>query len=147
MSSMQLLLGFIAGATIVIGLPGAPASAVAVESANPSGEEFHKPRHGGYFGDADDVYHYEVLVLGDEMRLYVNDDFNRPLNALGLNGKWKLSPDSSSPISGDFSPAPDGAYLAAVLPKISADSIHVEVSVQKGKLWAPLEFYIPLNSN
>lgn len=133
---------------LIAAMHAAPARAassntVIAQAAAPVGEEFHKPRHGGYFGDADDVYHYEVLLSGGQLLLYVNDDYNRPLNVQNLQGKWKLDPDSGNPASGTFAPAPDGAYLVADLPKTAADPVHVEVAVQKGKLWAPLEFYIP----
>jgi len=40
--------------------------------AEPATEHEHGPRHGGYFGDADDLYHYElVLESSDQLALYV----------------------------------------------------------------------------
>ena len=108
-------------------------------------EAEHRPRHGGYFGDADDLYHYEVVLQPDGRRLilYVNDDHNRPLDVRALRGKWTLNPDEPSAPSGAFAPSPDGAYFAASLPDVTADPVHVEVSVLKGRIWAPMEFYLP----
>lgn len=106
--------------------------------------EYHKPRHGGFFGDADDIYHYEVLLNEkQQLVLYVNDAWNRPLNVRGLTGRWKLDPDENRPQQGEFSASSDGAYFIADLPPTQTDPIHVEVSVRKGQLWAPMEFYIP----
>lgn len=113
-------------------------------SADITAAEYHKPRHGGLFGDADDVYHYEVL-LNDKQQLvlYVNDAWNRPLNVRDLAGRFRLDPDSKKPKEGSFSASPDGAYLIGNLPPTQSDPVHVEVSVRKGQIWAPMEFYIP----
>ena len=109
-----------------------------------SEEDVHKPRHGGYFGDADDLYHYEVLVdAARRLILYVNDDHNRPLDVRPLQGKWTLNPDDPAPVTGAFTPSPDGAYFVSELPPITADPIHVAVAVLKGRLWATMEFYLP----
>lgn len=48
---------------------GQPLGAVDSRSTHQSSdkeaeEDVHQPRHGGYFGDADDLYHYEVLLRG-----------------------------------------------------------------------------------
>ncbi len=104
----------------------------------------HGPRHGGIFGDADDLYHYElVLDPPHQLRLYVNDEHNRPLNVQRLRGRWRLDPDGPSPVAGRFAPSVDGGYFSAILPQAHADLVHVEVSVQKGDLWATMEFYLP----
>jgi hypothetical protein len=114
------------------------------ETSAPIGEEFHRPRHGGYFGDADDLYHYEVvLAAGNRLRLYVNDASNRPLHTEELEGRWTLNPDSPQPATGRFSSSPDGAYLEAVLPPSPGEFLHVEVAVRKGRHWAPMEFVLP----
>lgn len=120
-----------------------PLVGVSAEAPAPVGEQYHKPRHGGIFGDADDVYHYEVLLQGGQLILYVNDDYNRPLNVRALQARWKLNPDSENPPAGSFAPSPDGAYFIADLPITAANPIHVEVAVLKGRLWAPLEFFVP----
>lgn len=107
-------------------------------------EHEHVPRHGGIFGDADDLYHYEVLMAEKrQLRLYVNDELNRPLRVEGLKARWTVDPDGLSPTSGSFTPSEDGAYLVAQLPLVAADLIHIKVEVRKGSLWAPLEFFVP----
>ncbi len=109
-----------------------------------SEEDVHKPRHGGQFGDADDLYHYEVLLQGDrELVLYVNDEHNHPLDVRGLEGRWTLSPDDPQPVTGTLTPSPDGAYFRAQLPPTQVDPLHVEVAVRKGRFWARMEFYLP----
>ena len=114
---------------------------VAAEEAE---RQLHKPRHGGYFGDADDLYHYEVLLqTGGRLILYVNDDYNRPLDVRALDGRWTLEPDSSSPLSGVFTPAEDGAYFVATLLPLQADPVHVKVAVSKDGVWAGMEFFLP----
>ncbi|MBI3321659.1 MAG: ZIP family metal transporter [Candidatus Omnitrophica bacterium] len=107
----------------------------------------HAPRHGGFFGDADDLYHYElVLDAPNQLRLYVNDERNRPLNVRLLQGRWTLDPDESAPRTGAFSPAIDGGYFMATLPLPLKSPVHVEVAVQKGSVWAPMEFFLPAPS-
>lgn len=104
----------------------------------------HAPRHGGYFGDADDLYHYEVVLdASRQLRLYVNDERNRPLNVQRLQGRWTLDPDRPSPLRGTFAPSVDGGYFLATLPPITTDPIQLEVAVLKGKLWVTMEFSLP----
>ncbi len=118
-------------------------------------EDEHKPRHGGYFGDADDVYHYEVLLEApNRLVLYVNDEHNQPLDTRSLKGRWTLNPDEPAPVSGDFAPAEGGAYLVATLPPLDdphpkdvGAGVHVEVAVQKDGVWAEMEFFLPRQSS
>ena len=101
----------------------------------------HRPRHGGQFGDANDVYHYELLLdAPGQLRLYVNDEHNRPLNTRLLQGRWTLNPDDPSPQNGAFTPSVDGAYFVATLPRLTSDPVHVEIAVLKGTVWANMEF-------
>jgi ZIP family zinc transporter len=103
----------------------------------------HIPRHGGYFGDAGDIYHYELVRDGRQIRLYVNDRNNRPLDTRGLTGRWVLNPDSASPITGTFQSNPDGAYLEGLLPpSIEKEPVHLKVGVLKKREWADMEFYL-----
>ncbi len=77
----------------------------------------HKPRHGGYFGDAGDIYHYEIALRPKELLvLYVNDHYNHPMDAKMLQGRWILNPDSAAPLNGFFTPSSGGSYLMAHLP-------------------------------
>ena len=107
----------------------------------------HHARHGGVFGDADDLYHYEVVLdAPNHLRLYVNDERNQPLNVRLLNGRWTLDPESPSAQRGTFAPSIDGGYFVASLPPVTEDPVHVEISVLKGTLWATMEFYLPRTS-
>ena len=123
-----------------------PLQASAVEASVTAPEELHRPRHGGYFGDADDLYHYELLVVNQRLTLYVNDDLNRPLDVRALHGRWTLNPGESSSVQGTFSASPDGGFFTAELPPHHDDPLHVEVAVLKGRIWAPMEFYVPLHT-
>lgn len=106
----------------------------------------HGPQHGGYFGDADDIYHYEV-VPGPEgtVTLYVNDHLNHPMDTRSLQGRWTLNPDDPDPIFGAFTPSADGSTLIALLPSKAAQNgqIHLKVAVLRGNRWAEMEFYLP----
>lgn len=105
----------------------------------------HGPQHGGYFGDADDLYHYEVVSDPEgKILLYVNDHLNRPLDTRTLQGRWTLNPDEPNPIFGAFTPSEDGSTFIAGLPSsaIRAGPIHLKVAVLRGTHWAEMEFYL-----
>lgn len=119
-------------------------------SAHEALEDVHQPRHGGQFGDADDLYHYElVFEAPNRLKLYVNDEQNRPLDTQRLEGRWTLNPDSAAPVRGAFTPAEHGAYFLGELPAgVHATPLlptaHFEVEVLKGAQWVPMEFFLPL---
>ena len=108
----------------------------------------HGPRHGGYFGDANDIYHYEIVRQPDDnLILYVNDHQNQPTDTRTLTGRWVLDPGSPNSATGFFTSTPDGAYLVSSLPeKTRGAEVHLEVQVLKGNDWAPMEFYLPAPS-
>lgn len=108
----------------------------------------HGPRHGGYFGDADDIYHYELVRTAPrQIHLYVNDHHNRSMDARTLQGRWILNPDSPKPITGFFTPSVDGSHLASELPQLAqAQSAPIQVEVMKGGDWVGMEFYLPPDS-
>ena len=147
--SVGLLIGFFVAAATDFALIGAlhqPAPVAGSYESRYYVEEVgeHRPRHGGLFGDADDLYHYEVLLdAPHRLRLYVNDERNRPLNVRLLQGRWTLDPDGPSPAGGAFTPAIDGAYFSAELPPLASDPVHIEVAVLKGTVWAAMEFDLP----
>jgi len=105
----------------------------------------HAPRHGGQFGDADDLYHYEVLLESSRrLILYVNDERNEPLDVRSLDGRWVLRPDDATPVAGRLTPSDDGVYFVAELPvDAREDPVHVKVEVLKGEQWAAMEFFLP----
>jgi len=149
--AVGLLVGFFVAVITDFLLVGAMhhASAQAVPSASSDTtqqmtEDPHRPRHGGSFGDADDLYHYELLLREPrELILYVNDSLNRPLNVRHLTGQWRLDPDEPEGPSGTFRPSHDGDYFVATLPPSPTDPLHVEVAVLKGREWARMEFFLP----
>ncbi len=105
----------------------------------------HGPRHGGSFGDANDIYHYELVRESDRgIRLYVNDHYNRPMDTRTLNGRWILNPDEPTPLTGNFTASQDGRYFFSDLPTSAAhNSSQIKVAVLKGKDWAEMEFFLP----
>lgn len=108
-------------------------------------EDAHQPRHGGHFGDADDLYHYEALLQpGPRLVIYVNDEHHRPLDVRVLQGRWTLDPDGGSPVTGVLSPSEDGAYFFAALPPRPGELAHVKIAVLKGDVWAEMEFFLPV---
>jgi hypothetical protein len=103
-------------------------------------EHEHGSRHGGLFGDADDQYHYEVLLNPrGELVLYLNDDENQPLDTRKHQARWQLNPDQNGP-AGDFKPSADGAFFSAVLPDTGGKKPYVEVSALKDGQWMAMEF-------
>jgi len=127
-----------------------PVGAVGSGSAHAPGsiteteENEHRPLHGGYFGDADDLYHYEVLLDQGQLILYVSDDHNHPLDVRMLKGTWTLNPDSPQAVTGPFQPSPTGDRFVAMLPPTTADPLHVKVAVPKDDTIAEMEFYVPI---
>lgn len=104
----------------------------------------HGPRHGGQFGDASDIYHYELVLTPEKsLALYVSDSQNRPLDVRSLKGRWLLNPDSKNPLNGSFTPSADGSYFKSQLPPFSTgQSLHVKVGVLKGSEFADMEFFL-----
>ncbi len=105
--------------------------------------ELHQPKHGGGFGDADDLYHYEVVRQPDRhLRLYVSDDENTPIDTRTVQGRWTVNPEAPTPLTGTFVPAADGAYFIAELPTATGAPLHIKVEVLKETQWVGMEFYL-----
>ncbi len=127
---------------LAVGTPGAESRLYVAEVGE------HGARHGGLFGDANDLYHYELLLDAPaQVRLYVNDERNRPLNTHLLHGRWEMFPGTPEAVSGTLTSSVDGGYFLAPLPKNLPASFPVEVSVQKGQLWAAMEFEVSVPSS
>lgn len=108
----------------------------------------HAPRHGGTFGDANDIFHYELVRQPeDRLLLYVNDHHNLPLDVRTLQGRWTLDPDGRTPVTGSFTPSPDGAYFLSPLPARfhQTNPLPVRVSILKGSDWVEMEFFLALS--
>ena len=130
---------------LLVGFFVAMASDFAVSAAMEMTAQ-HAPRHGGTFGDANDIYHYELLLQPEgRLVLYVNDHENRPLDVRTLQGQWTRDPDGKNPITGPFTPSADGSYFFCLLPLKSAqaDSVDIRVSVLKNRQWVDMEFSLP----
>ena len=129
---------------VVIGFSRAPVVRDDANDLHETLEDVHKPRHGGSFGDADDVFHYEALLgPGGQLLLYVNDEENRPLDVRTLKGRWILYPDGPAQVSGGFAPSEDGMYFVATLPGPPAESpVPVKLEVSKNQRWVGMEFYL-----
>ena len=119
--------------------PGSPAE---------TREHAHGPRHGGVFGDAEDQYHFELLLQPPtQLIFYVNDETNRPLDVRTLRARWTLNPDDPHPVTGTFTASSDGASFSATLPLLNTPEAHVEVAVLKGTQWVSMEFFLPVSSS
>ncbi len=105
----------------------------------------HGPRHGGYFGDANDLYHYEIVrTTENEVALYVNDHYNQPMDTRTVSARWILNPGEAGTLTGFFTPTAGGSRLTAMLPASRTKGpLHITVSVLKGDQWADMEFYLP----
>ncbi len=129
---------------LLIGFFVAMASDFAVSAAFEMTAQ-HAPRHGGIFGDANDVFHYEILLEPEgRLVLYVNDHENRPLDVRTLEGRWTVDPDERIPVTGPLTASADGSFFFAPLPPkfAQADSVHVLVSVLKNREWVAMEFFL-----
>jgi len=129
---------------LLIGFFVAMASDFAVSAALEMTAQ-HAPRHGGTFGDANDIFHYELLLQPEgRLVLYVNDHENRPLDVRTLEGRWTLDPDGKNPITGSFTASADGStFFAPLPPRPSQDNgVQVRVSVLKNKQWVDMEFFL-----
>ena len=124
----------------------APPSTEPHPAAEEALEHEHAPRHGGFFGDADDQDHYElVLEPSGRLQFYVSDEHNQPLDVRALQGRWTLNPGTDISLSGAFTPSADGGQFTADLPiaVVPAGAIQLEVAVQKAGQWVAMEFQLP----
>jgi len=107
-------------------------------------EQEHAPRHGGYFGDADDIFHYElVLEDGNQLTFYVSSDHNEPINVAKMHARWTADPGESREPFGFFHPTEDGSAFKTELPWIEAGYYDLDVAVAKDQGWVAMEFQIP----
>lgn len=103
-------------------------------------EHPHTALHGGVLGDADDQYHYEVLIEDDELRAYVNDERNQPLDARRLTGRWIHITPEGDETTYPFRPSADGAYFIGTIPPDVGMILICRIEVLKGAEWVGMEF-------
>ena len=85
----------------------------------------HNPKHGGIFFMAPDKWHHleGTLPSAHELRIYLYDNFTRPMDATGYSGELKVQPvddqdeEVGQPVTVPIRPVPGKPYLAAKLPK------------------------------
>ena len=119
----------------------------ASESKAPAAVETHeeKPLHGGYFGDAGNLYHYEVVLDPHRtVRLYLYDETAQPMKVTGIPARWTLSPDDSDPVRGEFQEGKQGEFYRAEVPRPVGSVLHLKVEARRKEEWVPMEFFIPL---
>ncbi len=129
---------------LLVGFFVAMASDFAVSAAVEATAQ-HAPRHGGTFGDANDIFHYELALKPDHrLVLYVNDHNNRPLDVRTLEGRWTVDPDGENPVTGSFIPSSDGTFFFSPIPSrfYKASPVHVKVAVLKHGQWVDMEFFL-----
>lgn len=113
-------------------------------------EEYHEheARHGGHFGDAGNIYHYELLMVNQNLlHFFLYDSEAEPMKVTNIEARWTLSPDSENPVQGEFKAVPSDEYYESELPVSGSDPIHILVEVDKNGSWVPMEFFIPINQN
>jgi hypothetical protein len=92
----------------------------------------HRPKHGGaFFMSSNNWHHVEgVFVSAEEFRLYVYDNFTRPLSTIGIEASAEIQSretNATPPAIVKLVPGTGGAYLKLSLPK---DCAAVAVMVQ-----------------
>lgn len=85
----------------------------------------HKPQHGGTFFMAPDNWHHleGTLPSEHELRIYLYDNFTKPLDANGFSGQLTVQPvndqdeEVGEAVTVAINPVPGKTYLAAELPE------------------------------
>jgi hypothetical protein len=98
----------------------------------------HNPKHGGIFFMAPDNWHHleGTLVSQRELRIYLYDNFTRPLGAIGYSGELKVQPvndqdeEVGQPVTVPIKPADNNPYLIAELPESAKLPFQSEARLQ-----------------
>ena len=85
----------------------------------------HEPQHGGVFFMARDNWHHleGTLPSEHELRIYLYDNFTKPLDAEGFSGELTVQPvndqddEVGQAVTVPVKPVPGKTYLTAELPK------------------------------
>ncbi|MFN7135306.1 MAG: cupredoxin domain-containing protein, partial [Myxococcales bacterium] len=90
-------------------------------------EHQHTPKEGGVVAMMGDL-HLELVAAPDgEVRLYLSDDFRKPLPASGRRGTVEVRVDDGPVASKPLLPEPNGAFLAASFPPFGSKAVEVTV--------------------
>lgn len=104
----------------------------------------HIGEHGGQFGDASDMYHYEVLLNDDkDIIVYMYDGKARRIKDItSMEVRWTLNPNSEYPLKGVLKLSRDNGYFILDLPEISSKYVEVKIEAEKDGKWWPVEFLL-----
>lgn len=110
----------------------------------------HAPKHSGTFFMASDNWHHleGVLASASEFRIYLYDNFTKPISAKGYDGTAEvLRQDAKGDDVGkarklDLKPSADGTYLTVFIPPefVTPLAFTVRVTLQKGEKPALFNF-------
>lgn len=104
----------------------------------------HIGEHGGQFGDASDMYHYEVLLdeKGDVI-VYMYDGKARRISDIrNMEVRWTLNPDSEYPLKGVLDLASNQEYFMLDLPRSTSEHVSIKIEAEKDGKWWPVEFLL-----
>ena len=97
----------------------------------------HTPKHGGILFMAPNGWHHleGVLVSPQEFRLYLYNDFTRPIRATEFaDGSWveisTVGDHAEEPVKANFVPVGGGEYLRALIPDGLSAPLEVELRLQ-----------------
>ncbi len=98
----------------------------------------HNPRHGGVFFMAPNNWHHleGTLVSERELRIYLYDNFTKPLDSAGFSGELKVQPvndrdeEVGEPVTVPIKPVEGKSYLVAELPESAKLPFQSEARLQ-----------------
>jgi len=98
----------------------------------------HSPKHGGVFFMAPDNWHHleGTLVSERELRIYLYDNFTKPLDAAGYSGELKVQPVDdqdekvAEPVTVPIKAVEGKPYLVALLPETIKPPYQTEARLQ-----------------
>lgn len=120
---------------------------IALSETSNDSSHAHEAKHGGYFGDAANIYHYELLTdFTDEIKLYLYDEEARPLLVHGLPARYTIYDPEQKPLFiGPFKESERGDFYMTPFPSVPLELLHILIEVKKNDEWVPYEFLIPKN--
>lgn len=103
----------------------------------------HSPKHGGTFFMASDNWHHMegVLASATEFRIYLYDNFTKPISAKGYEGTASVvrqdskGDDLGQTLKLNLQPNADGSFLTVAIPPeyVAPLDFRVYITLQKGE--------------
>ena len=98
----------------------------------------HNPKHGGVFFMAPDNWHHleGTLVTEHELRIYLYDNFTKPMDSAGYSGALKVQPvndqdeEVGEAVTVPIKPVEGKTYLMAQLPDTIKPPFQTEARLQ-----------------